>query len=140
MAGPDSPRYVFEEGDHALLVDLRGRYYLVRLRSGASFHSHLGNVPHSDLIGREEGTRPVTALGHRLLAVKPTVADFTRHMPRIATVVYPKDLGAILTYGDIFPGARVLEAGTGSGAVTIVLLRAVGEHGLVSPTTFGRTC
>jgi tRNA (adenine57-N1/adenine58-N1)-methyltransferase len=75
--------------------------------------------------------RITTSKGHLLLAVKPTMADFTRLMPRIATVIYPKDLGAILTLGDLFPGARVLEAGTGSGALTIALARAVGEEGKV---------
>ena len=105
---------------------------MVQLESSGAFHSHLGNFPHTDLIGRDVGSRVNTAQGHRLLALKPTLGDFTRDMPRIATVVYPKDLGAILVYGDIFPGARVLEAGTGSGAVTIALLRAVGDRGSVT--------
>ena len=125
------PRYVFREGDHALIVDRRGRHYLLQLTPAETFHSHLGNFPHTELIGREEGTRITTRQGHLLLAVKPTMADFVRKMPRIATVVYPKDLGAIITYGDIFPGARVLEAGAGSGALTIALARAVGERGRV---------
>ena len=125
-------RHTFQEGDHALIVDRRGRRYLVQLDRASTFNSHIGNFPHSDLIGREEGSWVTTALGHNLLAVKPTLADFTREMPRIATVVYPKDLGAIITYGDIFPGATILEAGAGSGAVTIALLRAVGEHGKVT--------
>ena len=131
MAETQSPRYVFREGDQVLITDRRGRRYLVQLRASGAFHSHLGNFPHSELLGREDGARLSTSQGHWLLAVKPTMADFTRQMPRIATVVYPKDLGAILVYGDIFPGARVLEAGTGSGAVTIALTRAVGERGEV---------
>ena len=125
------PKYVFREGDQVLVIDRKGRRYLVRLAEPSTFHSHLGNFSHADLIGREEGARITTSKGHALLAVKPTMADFTRQMPRIATVVYPKDLGAIIIYGDIFPGARVLEAGTGSGAVTIALTRAVGEQGRV---------
>ena len=132
MPEADSPRYVFSEGDQALILDRRGRRYLAKLDSSADFHSHLGNVPHTDIIGKAEGVRLATNRGHRLLAVKPTMADFTRQMPRIATVVYPKDLGAIITFGDIFPGARVLEAGAGSGAVTITLLRAVGDSGHVT--------
>ena len=124
-------RYIFRDGDYALIVDRRGRYYLIRLRDKDTFQSHLGNVNHADLIGKEHGVRISTSREHVLLAVKPTMADFTRLMPRIATVVYPKDLGAIIIYGDIFPGARVLEAGTGSGAVTIALARAVGGHGRV---------
>ncbi len=103
----------------------------MQLRSGESYHTHMGHFDHDDLIGQDEGARLTTSKGHSLLAVKPTMADFTRHMPRIATVIYPKDLGAIIIYGDIFPGARVLEAGTGSGAMTIALTRVVGEQGRV---------
>ena len=124
-------KHLFGEGDHALLIDRRRRRYLVELRSSESFQSHIGNLNHDDLIGSEEGTWFVTSLGHNLLALKPTMSDFTRLMPRIATVVYPKDMGAILIHGDVFEGARVLEAGTGSGAMTIALLRAVGKHGQV---------
>ena len=127
----DNSRFVFQEGDHALIIDRRGRRYLVRLRSGDTYHTHLGNFAHDSLIGKEEGARITTSTGHELVAVKPTVAEFTLNMPRIATIVYPKDLGAILIHGDIFPGARVLEAGTGSGAMTIGLTRAVGEGGRV---------
>ena len=129
MPRSPSPGYVFREGDQALILDRRGRRYLVELKAASMFHSHLGYLPHDGIIGRHEGARLVTSKGHRLLAVKPTLADFTRQMPRIATVVYPKDLGAIITFGDIFPGARVLEAGAGSGAVTMTLLRAVGQAG-----------
>jgi tRNA (adenine57-N1/adenine58-N1)-methyltransferase len=131
MPEVESRSHVFREGDQALILDRRGRRYLEKLNSESEFHSHLGNIPHSDVIGRPEGVRLTTNRGHRLLVLKPTMADFTRQMPRIATVVYPKDLGAIIVFGDIFPGARVLEAGTGSGAVTIALLRAVGAKGRV---------
>ena len=131
MSDSSGSRHLFREGDHALIIDRKGRRYLVQLRSSDTFQSHIGNFAHDDLIGQEAGTWVTTALGHKLLALKPTMADFIRLMPRIATVVYPKDLGAIITYGDIFPGARVLEAGTGSGALTMALLRAVGEQGQV---------
>ena len=104
----------------------------MELTASGRFHSHLGEFAHSELIGSEVGTRLTTVQGHKLLALKPTMADFITLMPRIATVVYPKDLGAVLVYGDIFPGARVLEAGSGSGAVTIALMRAVGERGHVT--------
>ncbi len=124
-----SARYTFQEGEHALIIDRRGRRYLALLRSGAKFESHLGAFEHDALIGADAGSWMTTNRGHVLLAVKPTMADFALEMPRIATVGYPKDLGAILVYGDIFPGARVLEAGCGSGAVTMALLRAIGEHG-----------
>ncbi|MBM3945605.1 MAG: tRNA (adenine-N1)-methyltransferase, partial [SAR202 cluster bacterium] len=95
------------------------------------FSSHVGAIFHADLIGKPVGCRIETNKGHRLLALRPTMADFTRLMPRTATPVYPKDLAAIVVQGDIFPGARVLEAGTGSGALTIALSRAVGERGRV---------
>ena len=131
MTAGDTPRYVFKEGDHALIIDRRGRRYLVPLDASKDFHTHLGHFTHADLIGRQEGIRIATSRGHVLLALKPTMADFTRLMPRIATVIYPKDLATIITLGDIFPGARVLEAGTGSGALTIALTRAVGEAGKV---------
>ena len=123
---------VFREGDSALLIDRKGRRYMVRLERSADFHTHIGHFSHDDLIGQDEGTWLVTSKGRHLLAVKPTMSDYTLEMPRIATVVYPKDVGAILVYGDIFPGARVLEAGTGSGALTAALLRAVGPHGSVA--------
>ena len=120
---------VFNQGDHALIVDRRGRRYLIRLVDTGVFESHIGNFKHRDLIGLPIGSWMTTSKNHYLLAVKPTMADFTREMPRIATVVYPKDLGAIIIQADIFPGARVLEAGSGSGALTIALLRAVGDNG-----------
>ena len=129
--GPPGPRYIFREGDHALVIDRRGRQHLVRLRTSGEFHSHTGNFAHDELLGREEGTWVTTGSGHRLLAVKPTMADFSTKMPRIATVVYPKDLASLLIQGDIFSGARVLEAGSGSGAVTMTLMRAVGDEGRV---------
>lgn len=129
MNNDASARYTFQEGEHALIIDRRGRRYLALLRSGAKFESHLGAFEHDALIGADAGSWMTTNRGHVLLAVKPTMADFALEMPRIATVGYPKDLGAILVYGDIFPGARVLEAGCGSGAVTMALLRAIGEHG-----------
>ena len=114
-----------------LLVDRKERRYLVHLEQGKKFSSHNGGFEHDELIGKQAGVRLETNKGHRILALRPTMADFTRLMPRTATVVYPKDLGAILVQGDIFPGARVLEAGSGSGALTIALARAVGERGSV---------
>jgi tRNA (adenine57-N1/adenine58-N1)-methyltransferase len=124
-----TPRYMFHHGDQALIIDRRGRRYLITLKDAKSDQNHLGTFNHDDIIGKPEGGRIWTSKGHLLIVVKPGMADFIREMPRIATVVYPKDIGAIITYGDIFPGARVLEAGTGSGAVTIALARAVGERG-----------
>ena len=121
--------HTFREGDYAMLVDRRERRYLLRLQASRLFESHIGIVAHQEIIGLPEGSWVTTGKGHHLLAVKPTMADFVREMPRIATVIYPKDLGQILVQGDIFPGARVLEAGAGSGALTIALVRAVGAEG-----------
>lgn len=129
MSCSDIHDHLFRAGDYALIVDRRGRRYLVLLEQSEIFHTHLGSLPHKALIGREEGIRLESSRGHSLLALKPTMADFTRLMPRIATVVYPKDLGPIITFGDIFPGARVLEAGSGSGSLTIALARAIGKGG-----------
>jgi tRNA (adenine57-N1/adenine58-N1)-methyltransferase len=103
----------FESGERVLLIDLRGRQYLVRLQTGGTFHSHSGMLPHDDVLGQSEGTRVETTGGMALTAFRPRFADYVLKMPRGAQVVYPKDLGPILIYADIYPGARVLEAGTG---------------------------
>jgi tRNA (adenine57-N1/adenine58-N1)-methyltransferase catalytic subunit len=121
----------FEAGERVLLIDQRDRTYLVRLEAGGTFHTHSGTLEHDLLIGATEGTRAETSRGMVLVAYRPRFADFVLKMPRGAQVVYPKDVGPIVTYADIFPGARVLEAGTGSGALTIALCRAVGDRGRV---------
>lgn len=121
----------FEAGDRVLLIDQRGRRYMTTLATGREFHSHLGAVRHDDLIGANEGSTLVTTSGAPLVAFRPTLADFVLKMKRGAQVVYPKDVGLILVYADIFPGAFVLEAGTGSGSLTLALARAVGEGGRV---------
>ena len=121
----------FEAGERALFVDQRDRQYLVKLQVGGTFHTHSGTLPHDEVLGRPEGTRFETSAGMVLTAFRPRFADFVLKMPRGAQVVYPKDLGPILTYADIHPGARVVEAGTGSGALTIALCRAVGPDGRV---------
>jgi tRNA (adenine57-N1/adenine58-N1)-methyltransferase catalytic subunit len=121
----------FASGDLALLVDRRGRRYLITLKEGDVFHSHHGLLPHDEIIGSEESAFVESSLGRRFRAFRPTLAEFVLKMPRGAQVVYPKDIGPILTETDIFPGARVLEAGTGSGSLTLALLRAVGPKGTV---------
>jgi tRNA (adenine57-N1/adenine58-N1)-methyltransferase catalytic subunit len=121
----------FEPGEKVLLIDQRDRSYLLTLQAGAVYHTHAGTLAHGDLIGKPEGTRVETSKGMIVTAFRPRFADFVLKMPRGAQVVYPKDLGPIVVYADVFPGARVLEAGTGSGALTIALCRAVGEQGRV---------
>jgi tRNA (adenine57-N1/adenine58-N1)-methyltransferase catalytic subunit len=118
-------------GERIVLLDGRGRRFLLRLEAGATFHFHGGALPHDLVIGSEEGTTVHTTTGASLVCFRPRLADFVLKMARGAQVIYPKDLGAILVYADVFPGARVLEAGTGSGALTLALCRAVGPEGRV---------
>lgn len=120
-----------EPGERVVLLDPRGRRYLVRLEAGATFHFHGGAVPHDLVIGSREGTEVHSTTGAALVCFRPRLADFVLKMARGAQVIYPKDLGPILVYGDVFPGARVLEAGTGSGALTLGLCRAAGPEGAV---------
>ncbi len=114
-------------GELVILVDSKGRQYLVTLDEEAQFHSHTGYFDHAELIGQEEGATVRSSTGARYTVMRPTLADFVLRMPRGAQVIYPKDLGAILVLADIFPGARVLEAGVGSGACSLALVRAGAE-------------
>jgi tRNA (adenine57-N1/adenine58-N1)-methyltransferase len=122
----------FQAGDRVLLVDNKKRRHLVTLEAGGQFHTHAGIVAHDDLIGHADGTTVHTSRGARLVAVRPTLAEYVLEMPRGAQVIYPKDLGPILVLADVFPGARVLESGVGSGALTSALLRAIGPTGHVT--------
>ncbi len=121
----------FESGERVMFVDARGRSYLVKLHTGGTFHTHGGTLAHDLVLGRPEGTTLETEKGMVLTVFRPRLADVVLKMPRGAQVVYPKDLGTIVVYADIFPGARVLEAGTGSGALTLALCRAAGAEGRV---------
>ncbi len=121
----------FQDGDQILLIDQRGKRHLLTLRKGETFHSDRGWIPHDALIGQPEGVSVRSSLGLRYLALRPTLAEYVLEMPRGAQVIYPKDLAMILFWADIYPGATVLEAGTGSGALTLALLRAVGPEGKV---------
>jgi tRNA (adenine57-N1/adenine58-N1)-methyltransferase catalytic subunit len=111
------------------LTDPKGRMHQVVLQKGATFHTHRGSLSHDDLIGAPEGTVVIAAGGTGYVALRPLLADYTLAMKRGATIVYPKDAAQILAYADIFPGARVLEAGAGSGALSCWLLRAAGPSG-----------
>jgi tRNA (adenine57-N1/adenine58-N1)-methyltransferase len=122
----------FTAGDRVLLVDAKRRRHLVTLAEGGEFHTHAGVLAHDDVIGQPDGTTLRTTRNARLTAVRPTLAEYVLEMPRGAQVIYPKDLGPIMILADVFPGARVLESGVGSGALTLALLRAVGEHGHVT--------
>lgn len=122
--GNPVPAGPLEPGERVLLVDAKGRRYLVTLSAGTTFHTHAGGVAHDDVIGAEEGSTVVGSTGRLFLVVRPTLADVVLKMPRGAQVIYPKDLGAILVAADVGPGQRVLEAGVGSGALSMALLRA----------------
>ena len=114
-----------------MVYDQRKRRYRVELRPGALVETHLGYVTHDDIIGRHEGFFLVTNKGHRLFILRPPFADAVKELPRQSQVIYPKDLAALLMHADIYPGARVIEVGLGSGAASAALLRAVGPDGSV---------
>ena len=116
-------------GERVTLSDPKGRRHSVVLAAGGTFHTTKGGISHDDLIGRPEGTLVQSAGGAAYLVFRPLLEEFTVTMPRGAAVVYPKDAAHILVQTDIFPGARVLEAGAGSGALSIFLLRAIGSTG-----------
>ena len=127
MSSPVPTSRPFTAGERVLVVDAKDRRYLVTLREGGAFHTHAGVTPHADIIGREEGLTVRSGSGARSLIVRPTLSDFILAMPRGAQVVYPKDIGPMLVLADVFGGARVLEAGVGSGALSMALLRAGAE-------------
>ena len=120
-----------QDGEQVLLIDQRGRRHLFILRKGETFHSDRGWVTHDAIIGQPDGSWVRTSKGTRYVVLRPTLAEYVLDMPRGAQVIYPKDLAMVMFWADIFPGARVLEAGMGSGALTLALLRAVGPAGRV---------
>jgi tRNA (adenine57-N1/adenine58-N1)-methyltransferase len=121
----------FAAGDRVQLTDPKGKLYSFTIVPGKEWHTHKGWITHDDLIGMPEGSVVSTTAGLKFTAFKPLLADYVLTMPRGATIVYPKDAAMIVGLADIYPGARVLEAGVGSGALTISLLRAAGEKGYV---------
>ncbi|MEV0719920.1 tRNA (adenine-N1)-methyltransferase [Asanoa sp. NPDC050611] len=119
----------FRVGDRVQLTDPKGRMHTVVLEPGREFHTHRGALAHDAIIGRPDGSVVRSTGGTEYLALRPLLSDYVLSMPRGAQVIYPKDAAQIVTMGDIFPGARVLEAGAGSGALANWLLRAVGPSG-----------
>jgi len=126
----------FRAGERVQLTGPKGRLNTITLRAGAVFGTHRGDIKHDDIIGKPDGSVITNQAGVEYLALRPLLTDFVLSMPRGAAIVYPKDAASIVTMGDIFPGARVVEAGVGSGALSMYLLRAVGESG--SLTSFER--
>jgi tRNA (adenine57-N1/adenine58-N1)-methyltransferase catalytic subunit len=121
-----------EPGEWVRLTDTKGRRHNICLQVGKQFFTNRGSIDHDDLIGRPEGFSITSSAGGEYLVFRPLLNEFVVSMPRGAAVVYPKDAAQIVAMADVFPGARVVEAGAGSGALTCSLLRAVGPHGLVS--------
>jgi tRNA (adenine57-N1/adenine58-N1)-methyltransferase len=129
--GAELRRGAFSVGERVQLTDPKGRLHTITLEPGREFHTHRGRLAHDELIGAPDGSVVRNTAGVEYLALRPLLSDYVMSMPRGAAVVYPKDAGQIVTMADIFPGARVVEAGVGSGALSMSLLRAVGEHGSV---------
>lgn len=125
----DQPRGPFRLGDRVQLTGPKGRLHTITLRDGGELHTHHGVLRHADLVGLPDGSVVANSGGHEYLALRPLLRDFVMSMPRGAAIVYPKDAAQILAEADIFPGATVVEAGVGSGALSLWLLRAIGAEG-----------
>ncbi|MRG58426.1 tRNA (adenine-N1)-methyltransferase [Agromyces sp. CFH 90414] len=119
----------FRVGDRVQLTGPKGRLHTITLEPGKVFHSHKGGIAHDVIIGLPDGSVVANEVGIEYLALRPLLSDFVMSMPRGAAIVYPKDAAQILAQADIFPGATVVEAGVGSGALSLWLLRAIGEAG-----------
>lgn len=122
---------IFQSGERVHLIDKKERPYAVTLKAGEIFQHSGDRIAHDDIIGKPDGTVVQFSNGKVMVAVHPTLAEYTLKMPRGAQVIYPKDLAIIPMWADIYPGARVFEAGVGSGSLTMALLRAVGDRGCV---------
>lgn len=127
--GAAERRGALRVGDRVQLTDPKGRHHTIVLAEGATFHTHRGYFKHDDILGCAEGTVIRNTAGIDYVVLRPLLSDFVMSMPRGAAVVYPKDAAQIVQYADVYPGARVVEAGVGSGALSMSLLRAVGDQG-----------
>ncbi|MGF6823514.1 tRNA (adenine57-N1/adenine58-N1)-methyltransferase [Microbacterium sp. ZKA21] len=123
------PSGPFREGDRVQLTGPKGRMHTISLRADGELHTHHGVLRHADLLGQPDGSVVVNSSGHDYLALRPLMRDFAMSMPRGAAIVYPKDAAQIVMQADVFPGAVVVEAGVGSGALSLSLLRAIGSTG-----------
>jgi len=129
--GDRNPRGPLRAGEDVILIDPKGEEHRITLTPGKPFGTHKGNILHDDIIGRDDGSMAWTAQGTGYRVFRPTYMQYVLNLKRHAQIIYPKDVGPILLWADIFPGATVLEAGIGWGALTIKLLEAVGPSGRV---------
>lgn len=120
---------IFSAGDRVQLTGPKGRINTIVLVKGGRHGTHRGEIRHDDIIGKPYGSVIENHNGEKFLALKPLLSDYVLSMPRGAQIIYPKDAGQIIVEGDIFPGAVVIEAGVGSGALSSYLLRAIGDKG-----------
>ncbi len=120
-----------EEGETVVLIDRKGKEYLVEVKEGITFHTGDGVIPHKALIGMNEGSTVLSSIKRPFILLRPILSQLIMNMPRQAQIIYPKDIGIILMWADIFPGAKVVEIGTGFGALTMALARSVGKSGLL---------
>ena len=125
-------RGIMAEGDWVRLMDAKGRKHNLKLEVGAEFSTKKGQIRHDDLIGRPEGIIVTSSMDGEYQVFRPLLHEYVVSMPRGAAIIYPKDAAQIITMADIFPGARVVEAGAGSGSLTAYLLRAIGPGGLLA--------
>jgi len=125
----EQPTGPFKAGDKVQLSGPKGRLYTITLVEDGAFGTHRGDIRHNDVIGKPEGSVIANQFGVEYLALRPLLTDFVMSMPRGAAIIYPKDSAQIIVEADIFPGARVIEAGVGSGALSLYLLRAIGPSG-----------
>ncbi len=132
MRKKQQPTGPFRVGDVVQLTGPKGRLNTITLVAGAAFGTHRGDLKHDEIIGKPEGSIVRNQFGVEYLALRPLMTDFVLSMPRGAAIIYPKDSAQILVQGDIFPGANVVEAGVGSGALSMYLLRVLGEHGTLN--------
>ena len=131
MFSYDNADMKFSDGERIHFIDRKGRQYPLTLCGGKVFQFSGEKISHDDIIGQEDGTTVTLSRGSKFIVLKQTLSEYILKMPRGAQVIYPKDIGTIIICGDIYPAARVVEAGIGSGALTMALLRAVGERGVV---------
>ncbi len=119
------------DGETVILIDRKGKEYLLEIKKGMTFHTGDGMISHESLIGKTDGSTVLSPIKRPFILLRPTLSQLIMNMPREAQIIYPKDIGIILMWADIFSGARVVEIGAGFGALTMALARAVGKTGLL---------